>query len=498
MQMTFKTTDFDVQLLIKLNKKIVMAQKSTKVGLMGLVAIVFGSMIGGGIFNIPQNMAASASLGAVIISWIISGIGVGLLVLAFKQLADNRPDISSGIYGYAKAGFGRYVGFNSAWGYWISAALGNVAFAVMINDALGAFFPVLLQHGWQTILLGSSCIWAINFISLSGAQNMTFINTVSTVAKFVGLIIVIGVLLLTFKVSTLSYDFWGETFKLDGIGAQVKSTMLVTLWCFIGVEGAVVIASKAKKESDVGKATIIGFLIALLMYVLISVLAFGIMHQPGLSKLADPSTGGLMKAAVGPWGLTFVNLSVLLSVAGAWVAWSILVAEVPHDAAKDGVLPAFFKRENENGSPSLAMYISSGIMQLGMLCVAFASDVYLAAIDIAGVMILPAYLLSALYLFKATSAKELIKDNQERKKAMWIGLIATIYCIWLIYAAGISYLMMSMIFYAIGIPFYRLAHKEEVKAGKQLYTRNERIIEILILLGGIAAVILIAMGKVSF
>ena len=342
-----------------------MENKSTKVGLAGLVAIVFGSMIGGGIFNIPQNMAAQASLGAVIISWIISGIGVGLLVYVFKILSEERSDISSGIYGYAKAGFGRYVGFNSAWGYWLSAALGNVAFAVMINDALGAFFPVLLTHGWQTILLGSILIWAINFLSVSGA-NMTFINTISTVAKFVGLVIVIGVLLITFKVSNLTTDFWGETYNLAGLGDQVKSTMLVTLWCFIGIEGAVVIASKAKKASDVGKATIIGFVTALLMYVLISVLAFGLMNQPALSKLADPSTGGLLEMAVGKWGLTFVNIAVLLSVSGAWIAWSILVAEVPHDAAKDGVLPSFFMKENKNGTPSRAMFISSGIMQAGM------------------------------------------------------------------------------------------------------------------------------------
>ncbi|AZQ65222.1 amino acid permease [Flammeovirga pectinis] len=475
-----------------------MDSKSTKVGLGGLVAIVFGSMIGGGIFNIPQNMAAEASLGAVIISWIISGVGVGMLVYTFKTLSEERPDISSGIYGYAKAGFGRFVGFNSAWGYWISAALGNVAFAVMLNDAFGVFFPVLLNHGWQTIVLGSVLIWLMNFISLFGTEKTSFLNTISTIAKFIGLVIVIGILIITFKFDVLTTDFWGNAYHLEGLGEQIKSTMLVTLWCFIGIEGAVVISSRAKKTSDVGKATMIGFIAALVMYVLISVLAFGIAQQPELAKLSDPSAGALLGIAVGSWGATFVNIAVIISVLGAWIAWTILVAEVPHDAAKDGVLPSFFKKENKNGAPSTALFISSSIMQVAMIFVAFASDVYMAAIDIAGVMILPAYLLSSMYLLKGASLKQILNNKKNRKIAAFIGLLSTLYCLWLIYAAGITYMMTSFIFYAIGIPFYRLAHKEEIKAGKQIYTRNERLLEIFIIIMALVAVGMIATGQVSF
>ena len=138
-----------------------MADGSKKLGLGGLVAIVFGSMIGGGIFNISQNMAQGAGLGATLISWVISGVGVLFLVLNFKILADARPDLNAGIYQYAKEGFGNYVGFNVAWGYWLCAAMGNVAFAVMLNDSFGEFFPVLLKHGWQTVVLCYLLIWAM-------------------------------------------------------------------------------------------------------------------------------------------------------------------------------------------------------------------------------------------------------------------------------------------------------------------------------------------------
>ena len=95
-----------------------MSDSSKKLGLGGLIAIVFGSIIGGGVFNISQNMAADAGLGAVLISWVISGVGILFLVLNFKILSDVRPDLNAGIYQYAKEGYGDYVGFNIAWGYW--------------------------------------------------------------------------------------------------------------------------------------------------------------------------------------------------------------------------------------------------------------------------------------------------------------------------------------------------------------------------------------------
>ncbi|MGB0838128.1 MAG: basic amino acid/polyamine antiporter [Flavobacteriaceae bacterium] len=471
-----------------------MGGSNQKLGLVGLVAIVFGSMIGGGLFNIPQNMAAEASLGAVLISWLITGIGMWFIVYSFKTLSDSRPDLNSGIYAYAREGFGRYVGFNSAWGYWISAALGNVAFAVMLNDSVGLFFPVLLEHSWATIIFCSILIWLMNFISALGMKDSSFINTISTFAKFIGIVIVITIMFIGFKVDVFNADFWGEAYNLEGLGSQIKSTMLVTLWCFIGVEGAVVISNRAKKSTDVGKATVLGFLAALLLYVLTSVLSFGIGTQPELAGLTDPSAGGVLDKVVGQWGAAFVNICVIVSVFGAWVAWTILVAEVPHDAAQQGVLPKFFLKENKNGAPISSLYISSLVMQLSVFMVVIATDVYLAMIDISGVMILPSYLLSMMYLFKGTNSKTLLANSKSRKNAMFVGLFASIYCIWLMFAADLSYLLLATIFYAIGIPFYNMAHKGEASP----YTSREQFIKYILIGLALVSIYFIISGKITF
>lgn len=474
-----------------------MADGSKKLGLGGLVAIVFGSMIGGGIFNISQNMAQGAGLGATLISWVISGVGVLFLVLNFKILADARPDLNAGIYQYEKEGFGNYVGFNVAWGYWLCAAMGNVAFAVMLNDSFGEFFPVLLKHGWQTVVFGSFFIWAMYFIVARGVKAAAAMNTVVTIVKFAALILIVVILFIFFKVGALSYDFWGHISDLGSLGTQIKSTMLVTLWCFIGVEGAVVMSARARNSQDVGKAGVIGFLLALVLYALISILSYGIMKQPELAKLDDPSVAYVLKAAVGEWAYTFVVLSVIVSVIGGWIAWTLLCAQVPYTAAQVKILPKSFLRENKQETPIHALLISSIIMQVFMILVAMAKSVYDAAIDITGVMILPAYLFCGLYLVKASFTKGELKTTDAKKILQYriIGIISSVFCLWLLYAGSLLLLLITSIFYLAGFYFYVVARKQNMEKGEKVFSRSERWLAIAIAVCSVIAVVLMAEGK---
>lgn len=474
-----------------------MADSSKKLGLGGLVAIVFGSMIGGGIFNISQNMAQSAGLGATLLSWIISGAGVLFLVLNFKVLADVRPDLNAGIYQYAKEGFGNYVGFNVAWGYWLCAAMGNVAFAVMLNDSFGEFFPVLLSHGWQTVAFGSFFIWTMYFVVAHGVKAATALNSIVTVVKFVALILIVLILFIFFKVGALSYDFWGHVSDLGSLSTQVRSTMLVTLWCFIGVEGAVVMSARARNSRDVGKAGVIGFLLALVLYALISLLSYGIMHQPELAKLDDPSVAYVLRAAVGDWAYTFVVVSVIVSVIGGWIAWTLLCAQVPYTAAQVKILPKSFLRENKQETPVHALLISSIIMQVFMILVASAKSVYDAAIDITGVMILPAYLFCGLYLVKASYTKGELKTADTKKILQYrlIGIASSLFCLWLLYAGSLLLLLVTSVFYLVGICFYVVARRQNRTVGEAIFSRPERWLAVVIAVCSVIAVVLMAKGK---
>ncbi|OWK41445.1 Arginine/ornithine antiporter [Pseudomonas oleovorans subsp. oleovorans] len=148
-----------------------MSDSTQKLRLGALIALVVGSMVGGGIFSLPQNIAASASAGATLIGWLITGVGMLTLAFVFQTLANRKPDLNGGVYAYAKAGFGDYMGFSSAWGYWISAWIGNVSYMVLLFSTLGYFFPVFGEgNTLPAIICASIVLWLLHFLVLRGIR----------------------------------------------------------------------------------------------------------------------------------------------------------------------------------------------------------------------------------------------------------------------------------------------------------------------------------------
>ena len=143
-----------------------------KLGIIGLASIVISSMVGGGVFSLPQNMAAGASAGAVLLAWVITGIGMYFIANTFSVLARVKPNLTSGIYMYAREGFGPYVGFTIGWGYWLCQIFGNVGYAVITMDALNYFFPPYFAGGNNllSIVCGSVLIWSFNWVVLRGVR----------------------------------------------------------------------------------------------------------------------------------------------------------------------------------------------------------------------------------------------------------------------------------------------------------------------------------------
>ena len=215
-------------------------QLSEKLNLAALIALVIGSMIGGGIFSLPQNMAAHAGAGAIIIAWTITCFGMLTLAFVFQNLANRKPEVTGGVYGYARAGFGDFVGFCSAWGYWISSVIANVSFFVVFFSALSAF-PALSFFGngnsWQSVAASSVLLWAVHFLVLRGTKSAALTNTITTIAKIVPIVIFIVLLVSAFNLKMFTHHFWGAS-PLGSTLDQVRSSMLVTVWVFIGIEGA--------------------------------------------------------------------------------------------------------------------------------------------------------------------------------------------------------------------------------------------------------------------
>ena len=464
-----------------------MSDSPGKLRLGALVALVVGSMIGGGIFSLPQNMAASADVGAILIGWAITAVGMLTLAFVFQTLANRKPNLDGGVYAYAKAGFGDYMGFSSAWGYWISAWLGNVGYFVLLFSTLGYFFPIFGEGNTVAAIIGASVLlWAVHFLVLRGIKEAAFINLVTTVAKVVPLVLFILIALFAFKLDIFTSDIWGiKNPSLGSVMDQVRNMMLVTVWVFIGIEGASIFSSRAEKRSDVGRATVIGFITVLLLLVLVNVLSLGIMTQPELAKLQNPSMAAVLEHVVGHWGAVLISVGLIVSLLGALLSWVLLCAEIMFAAAKDHTMPAFLKQENANHVPVNALWLTNAMVQVFLIITLFSESTYLSLIYLATSMILIPYLWSAAYgLLLAVRGETYENALAERKKDLVIGSIALVYAVWLIYAGGLKYLLLSALLYAPGAILFAKAKRE---SGQQIFTAIEKVIFAAVVVGALIA-----------
>jgi arginine:ornithine antiporter/lysine permease len=472
--------------------------ETRKLGLLMLSGVVVGSMIGGGSFNLPANMSGAAGLGAIIIAWVVTFVGMYFLANSFRILSDKRPDLKAGIYRYAQAGFGPLAGFQMSWGYWLSSAFGNVAFAVLIMQILSYFFPIFGNgQNWPSIIGGSILIWIMCGIVMSGVKRSAALNVLASFLNIITITAALVVMAFFMTGGNFTFDVWGHAQGLGSVFGQVKSTMLVTLWVFIGIEGAVVISDRARKMSQVGPATFIGLGVCTVLYSLLSILPFGIMHQATLSGLANPSAAYVLSSVIGKWGAIFINVSLLIAVLSCWLAWTVLVAELPFEGAKGGVFPRFLARENKFHAASSSLLISSLVMQATLFVVLFAHNAWLWLVYITGVMVLPPYFASTLYLAVYASHKDYVATHSESKtNALITGIVGSIYSVWMLYAAGPQFLLMSTIMFAVGVPVYMWGRHDH-HPGEPAFNKYERIAVVLLLAVAVLALALFLNGTVQ-
>ncbi|QKJ87223.1 Arginine:ornithine antiporter [Paramixta manurensis] len=454
-----------------------------KLGLTALTALVLSSMLGAGVFSLPQNMAAVASPAALLIGWAITGVGIIFLALALLLLTRLKPELDGGIFTYARAGFGELVGFCSAWGYWLCAVIANVSYLVIVFSALGFFTDtpghVVFGEGntWQAVLGASLLLWLVHGLVLRGVQTAASINLVATLGKLLPLGVFILLAIAAFNFDRFTVDFSGVQLG-QPVWEQVKSTMLITLWVFIGVEGAVVVSARARHKRDVGKATLMAVIAALGVYLLVTLLSLGIVPRAELAEMRNPSMAGLMTHLIGQWGNALIATGLVVSVCGAYLSWTIMAAEVPFLAAQQSAFPRTLNKQNRHGAPSASLWLTNGSVQVCLLLIWLTNSDYGTLLTIASEMVLVPYLLVGAYLFK-------VARWQQKPWATFIAVGASLYGIWLLYASGPLHLLLSIVLYAPGVLLFLFARRGG--RGEQRLSRYERVAVLALILGAFPA-----------
>jgi arginine:ornithine antiporter/lysine permease len=233
-----------------------------KLGLSALTALVLSSMLGAGVFSLPQNMAAVASPAALLIGWGITGAGILLLAFAMLLLTRIRPDLDGGIFTYAREGFGELIGFCSAWGYWLCAVIANVSYLVIVSRR-SVSLPIRLNCVSSVMVIPGSPLWVPRYCcgSFTGwfcaASRRPPASTWWQHWPNWFRSACLSCWRLLRSVWMFKLDFTGIALGVP-VWEQVKNTMLITLWVFIGVEGAVVVSARAQ-QARCGRATLLAY-----------------------------------------------------------------------------------------------------------------------------------------------------------------------------------------------------------------------------------------------
>lgn len=469
------------------------------VGVFKLAMISVGCTLASGVFSLSGDFAAGGAYPlAVLIGWGICGVGMLGLAMCFFKLSVVRTDLTSGIYTYAREGFGEYVGFNSAWGYWMSALLAQLSFITLLFAALGNFFDLFGSgSNLASMIAASIIVWGLSLLVLRGVNEAVAINAVVVVAKIVPILVMVIAIIFA---GAFRWEIFMDNFTGEGTGMplmeQLTSTVYTTVWIFIGIEGAVVLSGRGKNTKVAGKATMISFITLFILYLLISVLSMGVMTTEELAALGNPPMAGILEAVVGPWGATLVNIAVILSLGGAMFTYTILCVDSAFGPAEQGAFPQVFAKLNKFKAPTWAVLASAIFIQVFIIIIYFNAATYQAVYAMSTSAIMVPYVFSAFYYLKLVIKGKGLEQGNTNKIGAWLtGIVGSVYGIWLLYASGLQYILIATILYAPGTIMY-LYHRK--KTGKKLFDNAlDFIICIGLMILVVVAIVMTATGKIT-
>lgn len=319
-----------------------------------------------------------------------------------------------------------------------------------------------------------------------------------TIAKLVPLAFFLVLIIFFFNFDvfmgnlTGGYDVPGG----DSLLQQVQGTMLITVFVFLGIEGASVYSRYAKSREDVGRATVLGFLSVLALFASISILSYGILPKDQIANLLQPSVGGVLESAVGPWGGAFIRVGLIVSVLGAYLAWQLLAADVVYAAAKDNDMPRYFSRLNDQQVPENAVLWTSIFVSTILFAVQFVGNALDFTLDLTAALALAPFALASAYAVKVAWQRDGYGDVSSalRQRELLIAVFSTIYTLFLIWAAGYVFLFLACILLAPATVLYTIARREQ-KA--KLFTTPGLIVFLIVLGFAVIGVVLLATGMVQ-
>jgi len=427
-----------------------MASKPQKIGLITSTSYVVGGMIGAGIFLLPATLASYGSIS--FLGWVFTAVGALILAKIFGNFSKIIVNKSGGPYTYSRAGFGDFIGFLVAWGYWISIWVSNAALAITIVGALSFFFPILDNDPIIRVLTGLSFIWLFIWINTRGIKESGKIQVVTTFLKLLPLAFVIIAGLFLFDINNFP-DFNLTTESNFAIFPVVAAA---TLYAFLGLESASIPAANIENpEKTIPKATLLGTIIVALVYILGTFVLFGILPMDVLAASPSPFADAAILIG-GDFGGYFVAGGIAISAIGCLNGWILFTGQIPMAASQDKLFPKIFGKENKNGAPAKGLIIG-GLLTSFIMLMNLSDGLVKQFEFIAGIVVfsnlIPYLFVAAAYILVLIERKIHINSWV---KTIVLGMLGIAYSLWAIYGSGNDTVFYGFLLLLCGVPMYAI------------------------------------------
>ncbi|MFD1831350.1 amino acid permease [Streptomyces desertarenae] len=418
-------------------------------GLPVATALVMGNIIGGGIFLLPASVAPYGTISLVAFG--VLTVGAIALALVFGRLAERDPR-TGGPYVYAREAFGDFAGFLAAWAYWITAWVSNAALAVAAVGYLDVLVPVG-DHRWTACLAALVLQWLPALANFAGTRYVGAVQLVTTVLKFAPLLLVAVGGLFFFDPDNLGPFQAGDG---SAIGA-VSASAAILLFSYLGVESASVSAGEVgNARRNVGRATVIGTAGAALVYLLGTLSVFGTVAHDRLVGSTAPFSDAVNAMFGGSWGGWAVALAALVSMTGCLNGWTLLSAQTPYAAARDGLFPAAFARRRR-GVPTVGVGVTVVLASL-LTVYNYTSDsarVFEVLVLVTTFTATVPYLLAtAAQIFHLLSGRREPVDRARLVRDAVVASVAAAFSVWLVAGAGYAAVYQGVLFLFAGVIVY--------------------------------------------
>jgi APA family basic amino acid/polyamine antiporter len=407
-------------------------------------------MVGSGVFLLPASLAGEAGP-ASILAMVFTGIGAMFLALVFAKLGRAFPR-TGGPYAYARRAFGDFIGFETAWGYWIAAWAGNAAIAVAFVGYASVFWPRLGTDHLLAAAVGAGLIWVLTGINVLGARETGWVQVATTILKFVPLA-AIGVIGLFYIDGPNLTPFH----PAGGYDWHIGAAATLALWAFIGLESATVPAEELKDpEKTLPRATILGTGVTTIIYVVATIAIMGIIPAATLADSSSPFADAAHIMWGGSWG-NVIAVVAMISTLGALNGWILLQGRVPLAAAEDGLFPERFARvHGKRRTPVFGLVVSS-VLVTGLMFTNYNAslvDVFTQVLLLATLTTLIPYAFSAAAEIQMFFTERELFSGTRFARHTAIALVAFGYACWAIWGAGEEIIAKGVMLLLAGIPVY--------------------------------------------